>query len=122
MFERKDFRSASLYRRPFFGGIGISFVDFAGGVYKIEPASVALETADAGVAFTVVVFGCGFGFVIFPLAAAVTGLFLALSELFFDADGTLRVGPFGAAFTLDVFDCFAELGLTLTWLFFLPQA
>lgn len=83
---------------------------------------MALETADAGVAFTVVVFGCGFGFVIFPLAAAVTGLFLAFAELFFDADDTTGADPFGAADTFDVFDCFAELGLTLTWLFFLPQA
>lgn len=100
----------------------MSFVDFTVGVDKTEPASAAFGTVDAGVFFTVVVVGCGFGFVIFPLAAAVTGLFLAIAELFFDADDTFGADPFGAACTLDVFDCFAELGLTLTWLFFLPQA
>lgn len=57
---------------------------------------MAFGAADAGVEFTVVVFGSGFGFVIFPLAAAFTELFLAVAELFFDADDTPGDSPFGA--------------------------
>ncbi len=88
---------------------------------KTEPAPVAFGAADAGVDFTVVV-GSGFGFVIFPLAAALTELSVAVAELFFDADDTSCADPFGAESTFDDFDCVAELGVTLTWLFFLPQA
>ena len=39
---------------------------------EIKPAPPVEETADAGVFVAVVVVGCGFGFVIVPLAAAVT--------------------------------------------------
>lgn len=85
MFERKTLRSASLYFSPFFGGIGIPLAVRAS-LLKTEPAPVAFGAADAGVDFTVVVVGSGFGFVIFPLAAALTELFLAVAELFFDAD------------------------------------
>lgn len=83
---------------------------------------MAFGAADAGVEFTVVVFGSGFGFVIFPLAAAITERDLASAELFFDADDTAGADPFGADFTVDEGDCFAELGVPPTWLFFLPQA
>jgi len=85
---------------------------------------VVLSTADAGFTFAVIVSGCGFGFVIFPLAAANTVPVLAIAELFFDADTAVfaDVDLAEAAVPFDVADCLAELGITLTWLFFLPQA
>jgi hypothetical protein len=103
----------------FFAGTGIGDTDD-----KEEPAPVVLPTADAGFIFAVSVLGCGFGLVTFLLAAAETVPVLAIAELFFDADADAfaDADPLEAVVPFDVVDCLAELGVTLTWLFFLPQA
>jgi len=87
-----------------------------------KTAPKGLNTFGAGIAVPCDFFDACFVIVAFPLAAALTGAFLAFAELFPDAFPVVVVLVLDEAlFVVDVRGLLAELGVTLTWLFFLPQ-
>ena len=87
-----------------------------------KTAPTGLATAGADIAVPDDFFDACFVIVNFPLAAALTGAFLAFAELFPDALPVVVLLVLDEAFNVvDVRGLLAELGVTLTWLFFLPQ-